>query len=154
MAQRKNRKSGKFTKSTRRRSKPKTNLTNIAVSALVANSITQGMFRTNLKDFVMGTRDGSYVAGRDGGERLTLPEILGIGGNIGLGGNYGTNPQEGFGSLSETMMTNFKANWGSIAMGVILIPVAANVITKVIRKPVILPANRMLKSIGLKEVKV
>ena len=40
-----------------------------------------------------------------------------------------------------------------MAVGVILIPVAAKTITKLIRKPVILPANRMLKSVGL-DVKV
>ena len=147
MAQRKNRKSGRFTKSTRRRTKPKTNLTNLAVSALVANSITTGMFNANLVDFVTGRKDGAYKAGADGSWRLTLPELLGVG-TIPFGGNFYQT------TLSEVLMKNLKANWGQIAMGVILIPVAANVITKVIRKPVILPANRMLKSIGLKDVKV
>jgi len=144
---RKNRRTGKFTKSTRRRSRPKTNLTNLAVSGLVANSITQGMFNSNLYDFITGQKDGKFVAGADGSYRLTLPELLGVGkGNIG-GVFYQT-------TLSEVMMKNFKANWVQIGMGVLFIPVAANVITKVIRKPVILPANRMLKSFGLKDVKV
>ena len=148
------RKTGQFKKSTsRRRSKPKTNLTNLAVSGLVANSITQGLFKSNLIDFFTGRRDGKYVAGADGGDRLTLPELIGWG-SINKGGNYGTNPQAGYGSLTETLETNFKENWAQIAMGVLFIPIAANVITKVIRKPVILPANRMLKSIGLKDVKV
>ena len=40
-----------------------------------------------------------------------------------------------------------------MAVSVVLIPVAAKTITKLIRKPVILPANRMLKSVGL-DVKV
>jgi hypothetical protein len=40
-----------------------------------------------------------------------------------------------------------------MAMGVILIPVAVKTATKLIRKPVILPANRMLKSVGL-DVKI
>jgi hypothetical protein len=128
--------------------KPKTNLTNLAVSGLVANSITQGMFNANLMDFVTGRTDGVYKAGADGSWRLTLPELLGVGDNVAFGGNFYKT------TLSEVLMKNLKANWGQIAMGVILIPVAANVITKVIRKPVILPANRMLKSIGLKDVKV
>ena len=139
---------GRYTKSKRRTNrKPKTNLTSLAVSGLVANSITQGMFNSNLMDFVTGRRDGKYVAGADGSYRLTLPELLGVGkGDIG-GVFYKTN-------LSEVLMYNFKANWVQIGMGVLFIPVAANVITKVIRKPVILPANRMLKSFGLKDVKV
>ena len=146
------RKSGQFKRqTTRRRSKPKTNLTNLAVSALVANSITTGMFNANLMDFVTGKKDGRYVAGIDGGSRLTLPELLGIG-KGGVGGVYGN--EKGYTNLNETLMTNFKNNWGQIAMGVVLIPMAATVIQKVIRKPVILPANRMLKSIGLKDVKV
>ena len=129
----------------RRRSKPKTNLTNIAVSALVANSITQGMFNSNLYDFATGQLDGKYVAGADGSWRLTLPELLGVGKSP-LGGNFYQT------SLSEVLMKNFKANWTQIAMGVILIPVAANMVTKVLAKPVIRPARKMLKSIGLKDV--
>jgi len=105
------------------------------------------MFNSNLYDFATGQRDGKWVAGADGSSRLTLPELLGVGKGP-IGGNFYQT------SLSEVLMKNFKANWTQIAMGVIFIPVAANVITKVIRKPVILPANRMLKSIGLKDVKV
>jgi hypothetical protein len=155
MAQRKNRKSGRFTKSTRRRSKPKTNLTKIAVSGLVANSITQGMFNTNLLEFVTGNTNPARAGGdwgTDGSTVLSLPELLGInrkGVNVAFGGNYGSGYD-----LQSVLVKNFKENWGQIAMGVILIPIVANVVTKVIRKPIILPANRMLKSIGMKDVKV
>ena len=93
-----------------------------------------------------------YQAGSDGGDRLTLPELIGWG-SIKTGGNYGANPQAGYASLQDTLVTNFKDNWGSIAIGVIVIPIVANVATKLIRKPIILPANRMLKSVGL-DVKV
>jgi len=50
-------------------------------------------------------------------------------------------------------MKNLKDNWFQMTMGVVLIPVVAKTATKLIRKPVILPANRMLKSVGL-DVKV
>ncbi|MDC0341438.1 hypothetical protein OAM96_05745 [Candidatus Poseidoniaceae archaeon] len=106
------------------------------------------MFNANLIDFVTGRKDGKYVAGADGSYRITIPELLGVSGSGGFGGTYYQT------NLSEVLMKNFKANWVQIGMGVILIPVAANVIQKVIRKPVILPANRMLKSIGLKDIKV
>ena len=148
MAQRKNRKTGRYTKSTRRRSKPKTNLTGLAVSGLVANSITQGMFNSNLIDFFTGRMDGVFKAGADGSVRLTLPELLGVG-SAKFGGNYASGYD-----LQSVLMKNFKDNWAQIAMGVIFIPVAANVIQKVIRKPVILPANRMLKQVGLKEYRI
>ena len=138
------RKNGRFTKSTRRRrSKPKTNLTNLAVSGLVANSITQGMFNTNLIEFATGRVNGSYKPGADGSTVLTLPELLGAGPG-GIGGNYGS----GY-SLESVLKKNISQNWMNIAFGVVLIPVIAKTATKLIRKPVILPANRMLKSVGL-----
>ena len=140
---------GRFTKSTRRRrSKPKTNLGNLAVSALVANSVTQGMFNTNLVEFATGNTNapngGAY--GADGASIISLPELLGIGG-VKFGGNYGSS------SLMKELEKNFRANWGSIAVGVIGIPILANVAMKLIRKPIILPANRMLKNVGL-DVKI
>ena len=135
------------TKTTRRRSKPKTNLTNLAVSAAVANSITTGLFQSNIIDFATGRKDGVYRAGSDGSMRLTLPELLGVG-SIKAGGNYATGYD-----LQSVLMQNLKDNWMQMAMGVILIPVAVKTATKLIRKPVILPANRMLKSVGL-DVKI
>jgi len=84
--------------------------------------------------------DGSYV--------MSLPELLGIG-SAKFGGNYGSGID-----FQSALIKNVKNNWGQIAMGVILIPVAANVISKVIRKPIILPANRLLKQVGLNEYRV
>ena len=92
--------------------------------------------------------DGVFKAGADGSVRLTLPELLGVG-SAKFGGNYASGYD-----LQSVLMKNFKDNWAQIAMGVIFIPVAANVIQKVIRKPVILPANRMLKQVGLKEYRI
>jgi len=144
-----NRKNGRFSKTTRRRrSKPKTNLTNIAVSALVANSITQGAFNANLLDFFTGKMDGVYKAGVDGSWRMTLPELLGVSSRQGFGGTYGAGID-----FQSALMKNLKDNGVKMAAGVILIPVVAKTATKLIRKPVILPANRMLKSVGL-DVKV
>jgi hypothetical protein len=123
--------------------KPKTNLTNLAVSALVANSVTTNVFGANLMDFFTGNRDGKYAAGADGTWRLTLPELF-----RSEGGNYAAGWD-----LQSVVMKNIKDNWIQLGMGVILIPVAAKTVSKLIRKPIILPANRMLKSVGL-DVKV
>ena len=101
-------------------------------------------------EFITGRVDGKYRPGADGSNILTLQELLGAGPG-GLGGNYGS--MTGHTSLSESLTTNLKKNWMSMAVSVVLIPVAAKTITKLIRKPVILPANRMLKSVGL-DVKV
>ena len=124
--------------------KPKTNLTNLAVSGLVANTLTQGMFNANIVDFFTGNRDGMYKAGSDGTWRITLPELLGIGDKVNVGGNYASGWD-----FQKVLMSNLKKNGFQMAAGVVLIPVVAKSVTKLIRKPVILPANRMLKSVGL-----
>ena len=98
-------------------------------------------------DFFTGRTDGVYKPGADGSTRLTLPELFGAGPG-GIGGNYGSGYD-----LQSVLMKNLKENWLQMAMGVVLIPVFAKTATKLIRKPVILPANRMLKSVGL-DVKV
>ena len=123
------------------------NLTNLAVSALVANSVTNGLFQSNLMDFFTGNRDGVYRAGSDGSTRLTLPELIGWG-SIKAGGNYSAGND-----LQSVLTANLKANWVQMAVGVIGIPIAANVAMKLIRKPVILPLNRALKATGL-DVKI
>jgi hypothetical protein len=105
------------------------------------------MFNSNLIDFATGRKDGVYKAGADGSTRLTLPELLGAG-RIKFGGNYGTGYD-----FQTVLMENLKANWFQMATAVVLIPVVAKTATKLIRKPVLLPANRMLKSVGL-DVKV
>ncbi len=125
------------------------NLTNLAVSGLVANSITQGMFNSNLVDFATGRQDGVFKAGADGSMRLTLPELLGLAGRGGVGGTYSS----GY-NLGMVLEKNLKANWGTIAFGVVAIPIIAKVATKAIRKPVILPANRILKAAGFNDIKM
>jgi hypothetical protein len=107
----------------RSRTAKNVNILNIAESALLANAVTQGLFNSNLKDFVMGTQKGVYNAGFDGGDRLTLPEILGIGSKVGFGGNYGSNPQVGFENFSSAVMTNAKNNFMTMGTSLILIPI-------------------------------
>ena len=137
----------------RSRTAKNVNILNIAESALLANAVTQGLFNTNLKDFVMGTQNGVYNAGSDGGHRLTLPEILGIGPKIAFGGNYGTTPLVGFENFSSAVMTNAKNNFSEIATSLILIPIGFIVASKLTKKPRA-SANKLLKMTGLKGVKV
>ena len=152
MAQRKNRKSGRYTKSTRRRSKPKTNLTNIGVSLLVANAVSKNIAGLGAWDFITaGTSlsargaSGWATRGDQFNNIITLQEIL--------SGQQSQTTGSGQ-PISEAFMENIKANWLPLTIAVIGIPIAANVATKLLRKPLILPANRMLKSIGVKDVKV
>ena len=123
------------------------NILNIAESALLANAVTQGLFNSNLKDFVMGTENGVYNAGADGGDRLTLPEILGIG-KIPFGGSYGSVPKKGFENFSSTVMTNAKNNFMTMGASLILIPIGFTVASKLTKKPRA-TTNKLLKMTGL-----
>jgi len=137
----------------RRRTNRSINLLNVAESLVLANVVTEGLFRTNLKDFMFGTRDGSYVAGMDGGPRLTLPEILGMGPNIAFGGNYGTTPEVGYENFTSTIMSNAKRNAMKMIPSLIFIPIGFTVVKKFTSKPRA-QANRLLKNVGIKELRV
>jgi len=90
-----------------------------------------------------GRVNGVYKPGRDGSSVITLPELLGAGGQ--LGGNYAA----GYGGFMGALSKNFKANMLPMAVAVIGIPMIAKVATKVLRKPVLTPANKLLKMTGL-----
>jgi len=134
-------------------------LTNIAVSALVANSITQGAFNLNLKDFFL-SEPGAQFVNPTGGMQITLKELISglTGGSAGtsgvMKGMAGGRPQAWGTTLGGQIQENLMTNAVPLMVGVVGIPVAARVISRLIRKPVILPANRMLKNtLGL-EVKI
>ena len=131
----------------RSRTAKNVNILNIAESALLANAVTQGLFNSNLKDFVMGTQNGKYNPGADGGDRLTLPELFGAGPG-GFGGSYGAIPTKGFENFSSAVMTNAKNNFGTMATSLILIPLGFTVASKLTKKPRA-TTNKLLKMTGL-----
>ena len=143
-------KSGRFSKrsTTRRRRKPKTNLIDVGVSALVANAVTTGLFNTNIVEFMTGTVNGKYKPGADGSWVITLPELLGAGPGP-IGGMYGAST----GGFTGVVSHNFKKNWMPMLGQVIFVPVIAKAAQKVLRRPVLTPANKLIKMTGL-DVKV
>jgi hypothetical protein len=152
MAARKNRRTGRYTKSTttrRRKSKSKTNLTNLAVSGLVLNAVSNNVAGIGIYDFLTAGTSMNPSRGMSGwavsGDRhhniITLRELF-------------AGKQTSGQSINDAVIQNLKANWLPMTVAVVGIPLVANVATKLLRKPVILPANRMLKSVGLKDVKL
>ena len=119
-------------------------MTNLAVSALVANAVSTNVAGAGLVEF---------FTSRDGGKNsfvITLPELIdGLRG--GAGGVYGPSAAKyGIDATPQAvMLRNLKMNWVPLTVSVIAIPAIAKVATKVLRKPMILPMNRMLKSTGL-----
>jgi hypothetical protein len=105
------------------------------------------------------SESGAMAVNPTGGQQITLRELVSglTGGSAGTSGvikGYQGRQQAWGTSLGGQLQENLMMNAVPLAMGVIGIPVAARVITKLIRKPVILPANRMLKNtLGL-DVKV
>ena len=118
----------------RRRTAKNINILNIAESALLANAVTQGLFNSNLKDFVMGTQNGKYNPGADGGDRLTLPELFGAGPG-GFGGSYGAIPTKGFENFSSAVMTNAKNNFMTMGTQLIFIPLGFTLASRLTKKP-------------------
>jgi hypothetical protein len=118
----------------RRRTAKNINILNIAESALLANAVTQGLFNSNLKDFVMGTQNGKYNPGADGGDRLTLPELFGAGPG-GFGGSYGAIPTKGFENFSSAVMTNAKNNFMTMGAQLIFIPLGFTLASRLTKKP-------------------
>lgn len=119
-------------------------MTNTLESALIANALTSGLFGANLMDFVTGKTDGVFKAGADGSLRLTLPELLGFAGRGGIGGTYGS----GY-NLQRALMENFKRNGPMMVAQMVALPIAFKMGKKLLAKPVIRPANRMLKAVNL-----
>jgi hypothetical protein len=109
------------------------------------------MFEVGLPTFLglSDNFDGGYSTRNDSNE-ITAKELLDrLQG--GKGGIYEKSFPEG---LPQVLMSNFKRNWFMMGAQVIGIPIAAKMITKAIRKPIINPVNRTLKSAGITGVKV
>lgn len=121
----------------------------VAESALLANAVTNGLFRTDLKDFLMGTKDGAYKPGTDGSERLTLPELLGAGPG-GLGGNYSSAYP---GGLGQVLKANAMANGAQMLTSLVAIPVGFKVASSLLKKPR-RQANALLRQVGIDGVKL
>ena len=100
-------------------------------------------------EFITGRVDGEYKPGRDGSWTITLPELLGAGPGP-VGGMYGSN----VGGFTGAVKHNFEQNIPQLMMGIIGIPIAAKVASKLLRKPVLTPMNNILKMAGLNDVKV
>jgi len=123
----------------------------VAQQYIIADAISRGLFNTNLLTFVGLRQDfgGGYSAGNNSNE-LTAREILDVlmGGS---GGIYEKSFPEG---LPQVLKSNLKRNAPMMLASVIGVPIAFNIGKKLLRKPIITPANRMLKAAGLTGVKV
>jgi hypothetical protein len=150
------RKNGRFTKSTRRRrtKKQPIKLSTIAQQFIIANAITRGVAGTNLVPFLtegwLREATSGSVYGSGNSWTFSAKELIeGV-----AGGNFGMSSQwQGFG-LQKAFETNLKANGAMMLATVVATPIAFKLGKRLLNKPIILPANRMLKAAGIKEMKI
>ena len=109
------------------------------------------MFEVNIPTF-LGLSDkfaGNYSSKNDSNE-ITGKELL----NILQGGSGGIYAKSFPTGITGVLQSNLKRNWMMMAGQVIGIPIAAKMAKKILRKPVLTPANRLLKTAGLSNLKV
>lgn len=145
---------------TRRSSPKKTNVLNVAQSVILGNAITEGLFNTNMYEFVTGRINGNFTPGAfSQSSQITLPELLGAGfGNremisagsgTGFGVVYATSGYGGVhGSFSEALKSNLQANGVQMMTTLVVTPIAFKVISKLASKPR-REFNKLARNVGL-----
>lgn len=118
-------------------------MTNTAETLVVANAVVKGFTGSNLREFV-----DLKPRGANGSNQLTLGELIG-----GQGFGQASSYAGGAGGTLEGLMTAVRYNLGqhgtSMVATVILAPIAFKFGKKLLSKPIIRPANRMLKMAGV-----
>jgi len=110
--------------------------------------MTKGFFSVSLSDFVGLTKNldfnsASKYDGINNSWEITLPEI----GQMLFGAGHGASNNISF---SEQVRANVRKNGGKMVASVILIPMAFKYGRKLLGKPLITPANRLLKPAGVR----
>jgi len=139
------RKSGQFKRQTsRRRSKPKLSLSNSILGVVTANAVTQGVFGTNVGEFLTQGWGKTNFAGSHT-TSITLPDLFE---RMLSGGSTGMI-NSSFPNVQDSIKANLSREGAMMVAQIIGYPILFGVAMKVLRKPIILPLNRTLKNIGL-----
>ena len=111
--------------------------------------MSRGAFRLPLTTF-LGLNQ-NFPGGTNSSNEVTLRELL----DLAVGGDGNIHPGSFPDGFVGVMKSNLKANWVNMAISAVTIPIAFKIGSKLLRKPVITPMNRMIKMAGLgTEVKV
>ena len=118
----------------------------VAEQLVVANAVTKALFGTDLRTFVMPTE--SNFKSWDNSWEVTGKELV----NLALGGAGGMDRANY--NLPKAVKQNIQANGTQSLMTIVAAPIAFKMARRVLAKPLINPANKVLRSVGIKEVKV
>lgn len=146
MATRRN-KSGKFTRTKRRRkSQPKFDILGASQSVILASAVSQGMFGMPIMPFLTEGW-GSPTYHHNGlTTSISLPDMFE---RLIPGGSTGKMNAK-FPDIMDSIKSNLQSGGGTMALQLIGVPIMFSVAKSILRKPILLPANRMLKSAGVK----
>jgi hypothetical protein len=127
-------------------------ISNLLQSYLIADAVVSGITDVPIPTF-LGLSDNYGGDGTNHSWDLTLKELLGMG--TGPQGD-GIHRAAGWtqGGMPAVLKRNLKENGAEMAMKVVGYPIIFSVAKKLLSKPVINPANRLLKQIGVTGVKL
>ena len=155
MATRKNRR-GQYKKATTRRSRKKQpiKLSSIAQQYIIANAITRGVAGTNLVPFLTegwltDKTEGSSMGAGNSWTFSAQELIQGM-----VTGDFGMSSSWEAQGVKAAFEKNLREYGMSTLVTVLATPILFKVGKRILNKPIILPANRLLRSAGIREVKV
>jgi len=130
----------KSSKKPRRKTAKKLNLLGVAESVVIANVVTEGLFNCNAIQFITGKNTVSGYSGympRNTDTVITLPELLSFDYNKNQNMSGGTPIMSGFTSVGamSVIKANAKANLLPMLGGLIAVPIAFRVGSKLTTKP-------------------
>lgn len=145
-------------KTTRRRAtKPMLNVLNTAQSLVVANAATKALFGTDVASFALDGWARPATNATNNSWELSAAELIqgmipgGMG--FGFGSQFVANAnKQGMSGIGAAIARNLQANGGQAVATMIVAPIAFKAAKRVLGKPLINPANRLLKQAGLATV--
>jgi hypothetical protein len=145
-------------KSSKRRVRRTTaiSLSGLAESYIMGSAVTKALTGNNLMEFATGVTSGTFNPGADGGQRISLPELLGFrtsGGKTIFTGDFLGQGHFGYAENRFNYASAIKHNFGRNGMTsigtLVLTPIAFKMGRKLARKPISM-ANKLLKGSGIR----
>tara|TARA_Y100000401_G_scaffold7622_1_gene5188 strand:+ start:1238 stop:1669 length:432 start_codon:yes stop_codon:yes gene_type:complete len=120
-----------------KKSRPRKNnalsITRTAEALVVGNAITEATMGGNIVESIFGVHGGMYNPGADGGNKLSVAELLGFTASgwkaENVGGRYGTKAGSGT-SFLNAVMNNLKANGVKSMITIGVTPIVFRVLRK------------------------
>lgn len=112
-------------------------MTDAALAYVQADAVTQGLFDNSPVEFVTGRIGGNFRPGADGGQNISLPEILGFDRNMNwsisrVGGEWSTGSNY---TMTSAIRRNLQVNGWKSATTLVLAPVGFRFVKKAASKP-------------------